>query len=207
MTETERYLVLHALKVKGMASTADVAAITGQDDVAPLLDHLVTEEQAKLRTGRVEGYTLTQAGREAYAELAPRIVTEQERAGLAKAYDAFLPVNARFKTLCTRWQLRPGPDGAQQANDHSEAAYDAAVVADLVAVHAEIGEALAPAVEAVPRFVGYHERFGAALRRVQEGEVAALTRPMSSSYHDVWMELHEDLLLTLGRERDAADGH
>jgi hypothetical protein len=30
---------------------------------------------------------------------------------------------------------------------------------------------------------------------------------MSASYHDVWMELHEDFLLTLGRDREAADGH
>jgi hypothetical protein len=40
-----------------------------------------------------------------------------------------------------------------------------------------------------------------------DGDTAAFARPMSHSYHDVWMELHEDLLLTLGRERDAADGH
>jgi len=30
---------------------------------------------------------------------------------------------------------------------------------------------------------------------------------MSGSYHDLWMELHQDLMCTLGRERTAADGH
>ena len=30
--------------------------------------------------------------------------------------------------------------------------------------------------------------------------------PLSDSYHDVWMQLHEDLLLTLGRDRSTADG-
>lgn len=28
---------------------------------------------------------------------------------------------------------------------------------------------------------------------------------MYDSYHDIWMELHQDLLLTTGREREAAD--
>jgi hypothetical protein len=29
---------------------------------------------------------------------------------------------------------------------------------------------------------------------------------LTRSYHDVWMELHEDFLVTLARDRSAADG-
>jgi hypothetical protein len=48
-------------------------------------------------------------------------------------------------------------------------------------------------------------RLAAALDRVRGGEVAAFARPMADSYHDIWMELHQDLLLSAGRERGAAD--
>ena len=206
MADTERFTVVHALKVKGLASAEDLAEITGRTDLAPVLDELTAEGLVKLRTGRVGGYALTKEGRGAHPQLVAAAVTDGEKAGLGAAYEAFLPVNGRFKEVCTRWQMRPGPDGAQP-NDHSDAAYDAAVVEELGAVHEDAVRALAPAAEASPRFARYTERFTAALERVRGGDQAAFARPMSHSYHDVWMELHEDLLLTLGRERDAADGH
>jgi hypothetical protein len=37
--------------------------------------------------------------------------------------------------------------------------------------------------------------------RLIGGDVRWLTTPMIGSYHDVWMELHEDLLMTLGLTR------
>ncbi len=44
-----------------------------------------------------------------------------------------------------------------------------------------------------------------ALDAFRGGDDDALAKPLSGSYHDVWMELHEDLLATLGRERTDAD--
>ena len=49
-------------------------------------------------------------------------------------------------------------------------------------------------------------RFSTALERLRAGDTDAFTRPLTDSYHDVWMQLHEDLLLTMGRERSSADG-
>lgn len=204
-----RFLVVHALKVKGLAPEDDLAVATGLGpaELAPALEGLVAEELARLRSGRVPGYTLTKAGRAAHPELLAQHVTDAERAGVARAYDAFLPVNSRFKDVCTRWQMRPGPDGTPEPNAHGDAGYDTGVVEDLASVHKEVTDALIPAADASARFGRYPARFAAALERVRAGDVAAFAQPMSGSYHDVWMELHEDFLLTLGRERDAADGH
>jgi len=204
MSTPERFLVVHVLKIKGLASAKDLAAVTGRDDLAGVLDELVREELVKLRTGRVGGYALTGAGRVAHSDLLAAAVTDDERASAAKAYAAFLPVNGRFKQVCTRWQMR---DGGTQPNDHSDPHYDAVVVAELGGVHNEVVAALVPEADAAPRFARYPTRFDAALQRVRAGDTAAFARPMSDSYHDVWMELHQDLLLTLGRERDASDGH
>lgn len=204
MGDTERFLAVHVLKVKGLASAEDLAEVTGRTDLAPALEELIGEELVKLRTGRIGGYTLTKAGREAHPVLLAAAVTDEERAGVAKTYEAFLPVNGRFKQICTRWQVR---DGGSEPNDHSDPDYDARVVDELAEAHEEVVEALAPAADASCRFGRYPVRFEAALKRVRSGDAGAFARPMSNSYHDVWMELHEDLMLTLGRERDAADGH
>ena len=51
------------------------------------------------------------------------------------------------------------------------------------------------------RFAGYPERYSAALDRVDRGERAWVAQPTIESCHTVWMELHEDLLATLGLER------
>lgn len=203
MGEHERFLAVHALKVRGVASAADLADITGTD-LGPVLEELTGEELVKLRTGRVGGYTLTKTGREAHPALLAGAVTDDERAGVAKTYEGFLPINGRFKDICTRWQMR---DGGAEPNDHSDPDYDSAVIDDLAQVHEEVVAVLAPAADASARFGRYPVRFEAALQKVRDGDVAAFARPMSSSYHDVWMELHQDLMLTLGRERGADDGH
>jgi len=75
-----RFLAVHTLKVKGLASAEDLAEATGVSDLAPVLDALVAEELVKLRTGRVGGYTLTKAGREAHLELLATEVDDAERA-------------------------------------------------------------------------------------------------------------------------------
>jgi hypothetical protein len=53
----------------------------------------------------------------------------------------------------------------------------------------------------VPRFEGYRPRLRDARERVNEGEHEWLTSPRIDSYHTVWMQLHEDLLLALGLDR------
>lgn len=201
MGDHERFLAVHALKVRGVATAVDLADITGED-LGPVLEELTGEELVKLRTGRVGGYVLTRTGREAHPALLAGAVSDGERAGVARTYEGFLPINGRFKEICTRWQMR-GPE----PNDHSDPDYDAAVVDELAQVHAEVVEALAPAAGASVRFDRYPVRFEAALQKVRGGDVSAFARPMSNSYHDVWMELHQDLMLTLGRERGADDGH
>ncbi len=41
----------------------------------------------------------------------------------------------------------------------------------------------------------------AALERVDAGDPEWLTSPRLDSYHTVWMQMHEDLLLAIGAER------
>ena len=118
------------------------------------------------------------------------------RAGLGQSYGAFLELNEGFKALCGDWQLRNGAP-----NDHSDASYDAAVIARLGAID-DAAQPLSTAMGIVAsRFQVYAPRLAATRRLVEVGEAKMFTGVMCGSYHDVWMELHEDLILTQGIDR------
>lgn len=202
MTEPQ-LRVLHALRLRGLAAGESVAGITGLPvaQVSVLLTGMVETGLAKERGGRLPGFTLTPEGRAAHAAGIAGDLTAEQRPRVEAGYTAFVPLNGAFKQLCTDWQLR-APD---VPNDHTDPAYDSAVIERLARIH----DAVVPVVDgvAVERFDAYAPRFAAALHRVQGGDNSAFARPLADSYHDVWMELHEDFLLSLGRARAAADGH
>jgi hypothetical protein len=73
----------------------------------------------------------------------------------------------------------------------------------LVALDERAGAVARHAGGAVARLASYRQRLRAARTRVEEGEQEWFTSPRIDSYHTVWMQWHEDLLLALGLERDA----
>lgn len=204
-----RLLVLHALRLSGYLPGEKISARSGLsvDEVGGLLGAALADELVKQRTGRISGWVLTPAGRAAHAELlAEELRARDCRAEVELADSRFVELNEPFKKLCTRWQLRDDTAEATP-NDHSDPAYDAAIVRDLAGLHPGVVAATQDLAGSLPRFGRYPRDFDAALRRLTGGETSAFARPMSDSYHDVWMELHQDLMSTLGRERGAADGH
>ncbi len=204
MTDPQLH-VLHALRLRGLASNEAVAGITGlpAEAVTGLLTELVGSGLAKQRHGRMPGFALTPDGRSAHATGIAGDLSDDERRQVARGYDAFVPLNGVFKQLCTDWQLR-SPD---EPNDHTDEDYDAAVVERLAALHGGIAPVVTEVAACATRYGTYAPRFADALRRVQAGDRTAFARPLADSYHDVWMELHEDFLLSLGRAREEADGH
>jgi DNA-binding MarR family transcriptional regulator len=197
-------LVLHVLRVKGATPPAALAELTGLDPSAVnmVLTTAVVSGIAVAKEGRQLTYRLTPAGKDAAAAMLREGITAEDTKAAEALYEAFLPLNAELKTLTTAWQLRDG-----QPNDHTDAGYDAAVIERLAGVSEAIGAALPAADGPLARMSRYRSRFASAVARVQAGEHAAFARPMAESFHDAWMELHQDLLLTLDRERGADDGH
>jgi hypothetical protein len=197
-------VVLHGLRVRGFAEVPALAEFTGlvEPEVAERLDALSTGGLVAHRDGMVGGWHLTPAGRiehaTALAAAAPdEVALAQVRAG----YERFADLDPVVKGVCTAWQVRDLDAGV--INDHSDAAYDADVVDRLGAVHVEALAVVDALAEALDRFGPYRRRLDTAYRRVRAGDGDAFTKPLSGSYHDVWMDLHEDLLVTLGLERSA----
>jgi hypothetical protein len=197
-----RFRTFHALRIKGFAKTETIAEVADvhPDEAHEHLKELLERQLATYREARGL-WSLTPAGREAHKEeLAQDVAATNAHAHLSENYHAFLALNERFKELCGQWQLRDG-----EPNDHTDEAYDSAVVQQLVALNAEAQPVVHEIGVAVPRFAPYANRLEQTCRAVVGGDTKMFTGVMCGSYHDVWMELHEDLILSQGIDR-AAEG-
>jgi hypothetical protein len=197
------HAILHALRLKGFADAATLAAslCEPEDDVDTALR---AHEGAGLvlhRQGRLSGWALTAEGRRRHhAEVAREVEDPAVRRRIDDVYRRFLPVNKRLLATCTDWQMRE-VQGRHVLNDHTDDVYDSAVLASLEAVDAAARPLCAELADALPRFATYGPRLANALARVRAGDYDWFTKPVIDSYHTVWFELHEDLLSTLGVER------
>ena len=102
-----------------------------------------------------------------------------------------------MKEVVTAWQMRDGG-----VNDHADADYDAGVLEQLTAIHAEATAWLAPTEAALPRLGDYGARLGRALDAARSGDGRFVASPRVDSYHGIWFELHEDLIQLAGRTRE-----
>jgi pyruvate,orthophosphate dikinase len=200
--DTDELLVLRALRLKGRADGAALAAATGlgADQASAIATALV--ESGDAREMR-ENFMLLPAGRERLTTL-----LDEERGGVDAdafkvVYEEFVDVNGDFKQLASDWQLRDG-----EPNGHDDAAYDQSVMDRLPGIHERVSPVVEKAVALAPRLAPYPGRLQFALEKVQAGDSAWLLKPLIDSYHTVWFELHEELigLAGLSREAEAASG-
>jgi hypothetical protein len=192
--------VLQAVRLKGRVSPTDVAATLDEDQA----DVRATVGRLTAAGLLVEATTLriSSTGRVRLSELLAEERNGADTTALAAAYDEFRSVNADFKALVTDWQLKGGPEG--KPNTHDDADYDAAVLGRLDEVHARVTPILEATATQLPRLNAYPAKLRVALRKVKAGETAWLTAPLIDSYHTVWFELHEELILATGLTREEA---
>lgn len=199
-----RSLALHILRIKGVAEPEALVEATGSDvgELEKVLAGLAGSGLVERRSGVLAGWRLTTAGiAQDDAWLARELDAAGSRAGVEHAFRSFLALNPDLLAACTAWQLVAGGDGILVPNDHGDESYDAAVVALLADIHRRAQPVLLALASALPRFGHYRRRLQRALDGVQDGDGNWFTRPLLDSYHQVWFELHQDLLHTLGLER------
>jgi hypothetical protein len=188
-------IVLQAVRLKGRVSRDDLAATLGRDfvDVVALLvgsGLLLDGPTLRLSPegrGRLEGLLADER-------------SQVDTTAVVPVYDEFRSVNAEFKALVTDWQLKDG-----QPNTHNDTGYDAAVLARLDDVHRRVTPIIAAAATQLPRLDHYSAKLQTALANIHGGETTWLARPLIDSYHTVWFELHEELILAAGRTRETDD--
>jgi hypothetical protein len=194
--------VLQAVRLKGRVSLVDLAATLGTaaNDLATSVDGLI-------RSGLLVDGKALRVSPDGRVRLDKLLAAEREhidKAALAAAYADFQAINAEFKALVTDWQLKDG-----QPNTHDDTEYDAAVLARLDEVHHRVAPIVAATAAQLPRLGRYSAKLQAALDNIHAGETVWLSRPIIDSYHTVWFELHEELILAAGltRESEAKSGN
>ena len=186
--EREGWLLLHEVRLRGVFDVESAAIVTALIDAG-----LVARVPRGLR--------VTPVGRDAHAAWARVEPGGELEAAVERAYQRFLVLNPELLRLCSDWQVRPGGT----TNDHKDPEYDWAIFDRLSSIDDRVGPLVSSVARSVDRFDGYRARLRAARQHVEEGAHEWFTSPRIDSYHTVWMQLHEDLLLSLGKERASED--
>lgn len=177
--------VLMAVRVKGRAAIAAVADASGvaAAGVRAVLTAACARGVARALDG--DRYALTADGKAEVAVLAARAAVD--RARLAVCYDEFLAHDGVLKQAITAWQ--------EERSTARFAAVRATATSAMLAV-----ERLAMVAA---RYAAYGRRLGRVRDRLAAGDDSAVAHPGGDSLHQVWFELHEDVLVMLGRTRTA----
>jgi hypothetical protein len=183
------WALLHELRLRG---TIDQVGET--DDAT--VETLVGRGYAVRRRTVI---AITAEGRVEHAMWARCAPGSPAESMLRTAYERFLPLNRELLQVCNDWQVRAG----NVANDHLDVEYDWAVIDRLRALHERASPVTRSMATTITRFSHHRERLRAAVRQVEAGATEWFTSPRIDSYHTVWMQLHEDLLLALGIDRSS----
>jgi phosphoenolpyruvate-protein kinase (PTS system EI component) len=186
--DIDEALVLHTLRVRGFVTADGFAASLGEHP-ADILSGLV--ESGHVRHIEKRGmYGLLPPGKERQEALLDEYAGDQVQQGLQSQYERFLELNEQFKQLCTDWQMR-----GEEPNDHSDADYDRVCIDKLAELVTAAEPVIAAMTGALPRMGRYNGRLTEAVKSVANGDINKFTGVMCESFHDIWMELHEDLIV------------
>lgn len=204
MSDVPHLALLQAVRLKGgMADAAMLSGLLGlpEDEVSGLLAQHADAGLVAERRGR---YRLAPEGREPLKAALAAERAEVDPSRVEPLWAQFCECDADLKQILAEWQVKDG-----EPNDHTDAAYDDAIIARVAALHEHVGPLASQLGECAPRLCGYSARLDQALRRLQAGDLAFLSHPMKDSYHTVFHELHEELYDLTGKDRareEAAHG-
>lgn len=120
---------------------------------------------------------------------------------MAAAHAQFVPLNHRFSQTCTDWQIRPAGTDPLALNDHTDWKEDERVLRELESLARGVRHVTDLLAARLQRFDGYATRYSQALAKVHTGQRQWVDAPELDSCHTVWVQLHEDLIATLGLRR------
>lgn len=197
-------LVLQAIRLAGVADREAVAdrAFVADEEVDRVLTRMYAEGWVEqFAFGGSSGAILTEAGGARLAALLRDEVTSRAaRAVLQATLEAFEPLNGQFVGLVSRWQLQ-STSSANTGFGPADPAQIGALLTSLSALGSDLREKLSDLIRVVPRFGRYPVQYAAAVARARQDGLRWVTGVGLLSCHVVWAELHQDLLSSLGRDR------
>ena len=156
--------------------------------------------------GGTTSWHLTERGRaKGERDLAAELDAVGGRLGVERAHADCLPLNRRIGDLMTQWQLRPTPSDPLAPNDHRDPAHDDAVPRRLRRLVEGIRPVTTALTAVLDRFDLHQPRLESAIERAERGGDQRVDSPDVASLNLCWIQLHEDLLATLGIPRGSDD--
>lgn len=181
--------ILHCLAMEGVAETGTVVGDTGvpEAEVTDTLEEL--EEQGFVES---EGFWyLTDEGEAHLDELLRQRFSSEELDELENRYPEFESLDIEFKDLANAWQ---------QSDDEGN---NEKLIEQLAEHHRDVESYVAAFSDPIQtEYETYVGDLESALETLQEGNEEYYTGTEVDSYHTVWFHWHDDLLITLGKERD-----
>ncbi len=192
--------LIRVLHIKGFATPDALAPVvlSNPATVAPLLESMHDEGLLKMMG---EMYQLSEEGKKLGEALMEEDRSNWSPESATSALDDFLELDVRMKEIVTSWQMRE-VDGDQVLNDHTDEDYDKTVLDQLATLHTEAIGWLAPLLPELERLETYRIRLTRASGEISEGNHSYIASPRIDSYHNIWFELHEDLIQLAGRTRE-----
>lgn len=207
---TIELLSMHGIRILGHATSDEVGRLYGIA-AARVHEHLLDAEAfgwvRKSSFGGDVRWSMTEAGRRTDGQLLNQELIEYDAHDVVlDAHRRFVPLNAQLGRVMTQWQLRPTREDPLAFNDHQDHRYDDRVLARLVSLAEDLREVTAALSESLGRFGVHQPRIDHALAQVQELRNEWVDSPEVASMNLVWIQLHEDLLATLGIGRGGEGG-
>lgn len=197
--DDQTFLVLNTVVLKKTTTIPGIAATIGADpgEVADIVGRLADEDFVVVFDDQIlpDDTAIERVKRfneERWGEL-------RSQPELDRWHEQFEHVNSMMLAAFTSWQrIRVG--GEEISNAHSDAAYDDKIISRIDALIAKVERLLDQLAKQVPRFARYAVRLNDAIDTAQEDR-SYITDPRLESVHNIWFEMHEDILLLLGKER------
>lgn len=196
--------ILRMLSVCGIAEEARMISLLSARRRLSAVDIISLADQlAELGyTERVQGqfWVITEKGRGC---LRQHLQRERETISplLWGLWEEFRELDLELKQACSAWQVKGQGDNALP-NMHNDPDYDFTVIERLGGVDSRARTLFSRDRRLEREFEPLLEELRSALDRVEAGEFDFFTGATVNSYHSLWVELHEDLLHTLGLQRE-----
>jgi pyruvate,orthophosphate dikinase len=196
--DVSNFAVVRALALLGLATLERTAVALA---ASPHAVDKVLKSLPQAYIGKApRGLHVTPEGR---AWLLGQLKAERDsvdRQAAERLYQDFMALDVRFKELVADWQIKV-IGGNRVANDHADAAYDAAIRARVADFHRATLALLPDILTLVPRLRPFAHRLAQAAKAVAAGDGTMIASPLKDSYHTAWFELHEELIHLAGRDR------
>ena len=200
MVNWDEFLILNYLDIFRSSLQKDIENNIEMDreKIREVLNDLVRKGFVR----RVDDqWQIEHAGREEMKRLRREVLESSGRREEVLSYcKEFEELNAWFKDLVTRWQVK-NEGGMLVPNDHSDPEYDLAIIRELGELHRKTVDVLEKLSKVLPILKTYITRLNRALNLVMRGKIEYLSGVDVQSYHNIWFELHEGLLRLSGLKR------